>query len=274
VRYANFSEAWFSELLTTYHLGTPTSPRALATKERRWVQFEVADPMSFPVRANERDFRDVIGLLEGLGIVGQFSVPELLTDRVKAFGRFEDGGVLWGAYGARVHGLLVDLVALLERDPDSRQAVLTIYDSGRDLGRPKRDVPCTLSAQLLLRDRLLDMRITMRSNDLWLGTPYDFTQFAILQASVAQALGVVPGAYHHSVGSLHLYATDDAGARAVSYRGGMPMSFPLWGGAVDDEVGADLRMGCIARRARRLAMGHENPLTPFETWAVELLRPR
>ncbi len=269
------TEAWLRMLKDVYTTGARTSPRGMGTRELTFTQHEVYDPLSFPVRVVGREFRDVIGVLEGLSLVGEFSVPELFTDRVRKFSDFMDGGIMWGAYGSRTHGQLDDVVSLLYRDPDSRQAVMTFYDARRDLNRDKRDIPCTISAQFLLRTRrvgsdsedrrlLLDLGISMRSNDLWLGTPYDLTQFSILQASVAQALGVGVGKYVHRAGSLHLYDRDAAYVTTdIAFQGGPSMPFPLWGGGGS---AAD-----IQSRARKLLLGGIDPETEFERWAHGLL---
>jgi thymidylate synthase len=45
----------------------------------------------------------------------------------------------------------------------------------------------------------------MRSNDVFLGLPHDLFAFTMLQEIAARELGVEPGTYQHSVGSLHLY---------------------------------------------------------------------
>lgn len=264
--YDTFSDAWFREMSETRARGEERFPRGLPTRERRWTQLEVLNPMTFPVAAYGRKFRDVIGVLEGLSLVGQVSVPELFTDRVRNFANFTDSGIFHGAYGIRAFGHLGDLCSLLQRDGDTRQAVLSVYDSDQDLGNPKRDVPCTLSLHFMGHDvRELDLRVTMRSNDMWLGTPYDFTQFAILQASVAQAVGRVPGTYVHSVGSLHLYERDLDEAIRVAGPADMDMGFPLWGCADD--------IAEISSRARRLLLDPHGfaTATEFEAWAKGLL---
>lgn len=271
----SFTEAWLRMLSEVRVHGAVSAPRGLETLELNFTAHRVQDPLSFPLRANGREFRDVIGVLEALSLIGEFSVPELFTDRVGKFARFMDGGILWGSYGARTHGQLGDVVQLLQRDPDSRQAVMTFYDAKRDLNREKLDIPCTIAAHFILRNRrfgpedvdvrpMLDLGITMRSNDLWLGTPYDFTQFGILQATVAQALGADVGRYYHRVGSLHLYAHDIDKTDALEWEGGPSMKFPLWPtGQIDH----------IQSRARMLAIGQlPSPQTEFEYWARDLLR--
>lgn len=269
----SLTEAWLRSLQNVAATGERVAPRGIPTRELAWQQLEVSNPMTFPMAVHGREMRDVIGVLEGLSLVGEFNVPELFTDRVRNFGQFQDGGVFWGSYGARAHGSFGDVVDLLKRDPDSRQAVVTLYDSGRDLNREKKDIPCTISGQFLMRERrdgpetedihwYLDLGISMRSNDLWLGTPYDFVQFAIWQASVAQALGARVGRYVHRVGSLHLYDRDAEKASGLSFAGAPDMPFPLWGAA----TGAG-----IQSRARMLLLGDLDPMTHFEQWAGDLV---
>lgn len=267
--YPTFSEAWWNEIHLTRSFGDERMPRGLETRDRRWVQFAVIDPMTFPVAADGRKFADVIGVLEGLSLVGQTSIPETFTDRVRAFGRFTDHGVFHGAYGIRAYGHLGDLVSRLNSDLDTRQAVLSIYDSDQDLGVEKKDVPCTLTLQFQAVDETsLELRVTMRSNDLWLGTPYDFQQFAILQASVAQALGLVPGMYVHSVGSLHLYRDNLDPLMKIDEPINSRMAFPLWGG--------NSGMASISRRARELLLWPDafEVETEFESYAKLLLLER
>ncbi len=267
MKHNTFSEAWVDELYRVQEDGELTAPRGQTTCEIRWSQIEVVDSMSFPVKAVGRDFRNVIGVLEALSLVGQVNVPETFTARVAKFGEFLDDGIFHGAYGPRAHGALGDVVQLLERDPDSRQAVITVFDSSRDLNRVKKDIPCTIALHLMRRGDKLELNVTMRSNDIWLGTPYDFTQFAVLQASVAQALGLTPGKYFHSAGSLHLYERNFESADAIHLGELNPMSmdFPLW--ADVDSIGG------ISKRARDLLFNpYFVPKTMFESWAFELLK--
>lgn len=266
ITYETFSEAWFDQLHLTHALGDRTSPRGMLTCEQRWSKFAVSDPLSFPVAVYGRELADVIGILEGLSLVGQFNIPELFTRRVTKFASFLDDGVFHGAYSTRAHGVVGDLVRLLERDPDSRQAVISVYDSSRDLDRAKRDIPCTIALHFMRRDETLELNAIMRSNDVWLGTPYDFAQFGMLQASVAQALGLRPGLYVHSASSLHLYERDFEKARQVTAPKVIEsFHYPLW----HAESGS---IGAISKRARDLALGVEGfmPMTDFEAraWAL------
>lgn len=270
--YGTHLEAWLAELGKCLSAQVNAAPRGMKVRERAFVSFLIMDPMAFPIIVEGRDMKNVIGVLEGLSLVGQVGVSEAFTDRIRKFHDFTDDGVFHGAYGARIHGQLGDVYRTLVRDPDSRQAVLTIFDGTRDLDRPKKDIPCTVAIQFLLRDGYLNMGVTMRSNDVWLGTPYDLLQFSILQGSLAQALDVRVGYYYHSVGSLHLYDRDTAKAlpvkeseTALRYRFG-----DLW--ALENEEPV-LRLQQIVARARGLLLypRYFDPRTPFERWAKDLL---
>jgi thymidylate synthase len=118
-----------------------------------------------------------------------------------------------------------NIVDELKRDPDSRRAVMHINEP-RDLwwavDRGSKDVPCTMSLQLLIRDRKLHMHVLMRSNDVVWGLPYDVFSFTCLQESFLyklQAAGVPVddlGTYNHTAGSLHVYDTHFTMAEEVS----------------------------------------------------------
>ena len=258
------SEAWIrtQETVNQYHI--TSSPRGRVTREHPGpFHLEIWDPADFPLRGMTRDFRHAITAVEALSLIGQTSVPEMILDRVRAFRPFLNNSVFHGAYGPRVAGHLAEIVDLLRRDPDSRQAVLTLYDASKDLNRPAvLDVPCTTTIQFLLRGEELAMWVTMRSNDAWLGLPYDLGQFSLLQSAIAQALGATMGTYYHSAGSMHLYDRDWQASEAVRRTEDTP------GLTLQDAWGSS-DIGEISSRARRLLLGQKHLLenvTPVEEW--------
>jgi len=101
---------------------------------------------------------------------------------------YEDG-VDIGNYCWRIMPQLRRTVNLLHDDPDSRQAVISIYNNLFDQ-RVTKDTPCTLSLQFLIRDGQLDMIATMRSNDLLWGFSYDINQFSFIQKLIRMFLNV------------------------------------------------------------------------------------
>ena len=122
---------------------------------------------------------------------------------------------LHGAYGNRLRShlgfdQLKRAYEALRANPDSRQIVLQIWDSGIDLpssnGSPAdQDIPCNLASLLKVRDGKLEWTQILRSNDMFRGVPYNFVQFTILQEIVAGWLGVECGSYNQVADSLHVY---------------------------------------------------------------------
>ena len=123
-----------------------------------------------------------------------------------------------GAYGSRLRNSfgfdqLERAYQALDRNPESRQIVLAIWNPGADFpsrngSAVSRDVPCNVCSLLKVRNGRLEWTQIMRSNDLCLGTPHNFVQFTVLQEIVAGWLQVEVGAYFHVSDSLHVYEKD------------------------------------------------------------------
>jgi thymidylate synthase len=129
----------------------------------------------------------------------------------------EDGVTVYGGYGPRLfnhrgHNQLCNVIALLRDKPSSRRATIQLFDA-EDISRHHVEVPCTTTLQFMVRDGLVHMLTTMRSNDAYLGLPHDVFCFTILQEIVARSLGCELGFYKHFVGSMHLYDTHRADAQ-------------------------------------------------------------
>lgn len=119
----------------------------------------------------------------------------------------DDGEHVNSAYGHRIFSEFgfdqwEHVKTLLKDDPLSRQAVIHIKEPNN---KPTKDLPCTVSLQFFIRDNKLYLTTYMRSNDLWMGFPYDVFSFTAFQVKMAMELGVEVGIYTHIAGSLHLY---------------------------------------------------------------------
>jgi thymidylate synthase len=109
------------------------------------------------------------------------------------------------AYGPRIIKQL-EFVKAQVRKPDTRKAVLSIYRAEDHANL--YDVPCTCALQFFPRSGVLHALGQMRSNDLYMGMAHDIFAFTFLQELLARSAGLEVGAYHHQVGSLHLYERD------------------------------------------------------------------
>lgn len=134
--------------------------------------------------------------------------------------------IAYGAYGGRlnenVNGFnqLQLVVRTLKNNRHSRQAVVSLWrpcDLLFAVDTSKRDLPCTLTWQFMIRNDKLHLITSMRSNDVWLGMPYDIFCNTCIQRLVANELGVGYGTYTHNVGNLHIYEKHLAAARGVTY---------------------------------------------------------
>ena len=99
---------------------------------------------------------------------------------------------------------LDDVILQLKNRPDTRQAVISIYD-GKEIEKYTTDTPCTYAVQFTIVNNRLDMCVTMRSNDLWYGFCNDQYQFSKLQETVSERLEIETGVYYHFAHNMHLY---------------------------------------------------------------------
>ena len=233
------------ELATQYVIqnGDEISPRGMATKELLNATIQIEKPWNIPVNMENRKLNHKIGINEALQLVGQVTDPEVMSDTSSVFNRFLDGGIFHGAYGPRIHGNLTTVVEQLKKDNSTRQAILTIFNSDKDLGVDVKDVPCTLNLQYFIRNNKLTARTNMRSNDVFLGLPYDLTQFIALQGAIAKALDIEMGPYVHVVGSLHIYDQHISEAQWIkaAFNGSFKDYEPMWSGSTIGEISSTAR---------------------------------
>ncbi len=129
-----------------------------------------------------------------------------------------NGDNFCGAYGFRLRkhlgfDQLERAYQTLDKNPDCRQVVLQIWDACTDLpdvdGKPRNeDIPCNLISMLKVNNGALEWMQIVRSNDLFLGTPYNFVQFTTLQEVLAGWLHLEIGSFIHVTDSLHVYSGD------------------------------------------------------------------
>lgn len=161
-----------------------------------------------------------VAAAEAVQLIGAFSDPKLLFAASPNFQRYaEDDGHFHGAYGVRIGEQLACAYDKLRDDPDTRQAVIILWDPKLDNDGGHRDYPCTLTLVFSRGSKgFLELDVTMRSNDVWRGFPYDIFQFTQLQLTLARALGWEPGTYRHHALSFHLYLDDLDAAKLVVAR--------------------------------------------------------
>ena len=98
---------------------------------------------------------------------------------------------------------------ILREDPDSKRAVVQIFDANELAVVDNLDVSCTLGLQFLIRDNELHMVSYMRANDAFRGLVSDVFSFTVIQEVMATELNLAVGNYYHSVGTMHIYEPDN-----------------------------------------------------------------
>lgn len=123
---------------------------------------------------------------------------------------FVHGGKFAYTYNERIRYQLEDTINILKFDPNTRQAVLTIYEGMKDTANRggKNRVPCSMYYQFLIRDGKLDVIYTMRSSDFMTHFPYDIWMAARLRDLIAKEVEVPVGKLIFFSGSLHCYKKD------------------------------------------------------------------
>jgi hypothetical protein len=160
-----------------------------------------------------RGFNPVFALIEAAWMISGRNDLQSLQNVIRNFGKFsDDGNTLNGAYGYRLrHEFNVDqidaAVIELNRTADSRRVVLSIYGA-QDVGSNSNDIPCNTQVLLRIVEGRLSMTVINRSNDLWLGVPYNWFAFRCIQEHIALRLGIPAGIQRHISNCMHLYTRD------------------------------------------------------------------
>jgi thymidylate synthase len=183
--------------------GHEVAPRGQRVKELLGVSFTVRNARENILLNDARKLNYRYLVAEWLWIAFGRNEVSLLTPYNSQMARFSDDGfTLAGAYGPRLASQWSYVIETLKRDPDSRQAVATIWTP---VPLPSNDVPCTIALQFFIRFGRLETIATMRSSDAWLGLPYDVFVFSQLANCVAGELGVDVGSLRMQLASSHLY---------------------------------------------------------------------
>ena len=199
-----FAEA-YNQALAYLKEAPEYSPRGMRTKELLGCQIYFDDARARLALAPGRKYNLAFALAETLWMYAGREDLEFVERYNKRYRDFSDDGVrLYGAYGPRVLRHHVRWFQKIRGDPDTRQAVVTVY-SNEDLYAATKDLPCTIAWQLFQRDGRLHMICTMRSNDIFWGVPYDVFVNTMLLEHWAYQLGLKPGSYTHQSASLHVY---------------------------------------------------------------------
>jgi thymidylate synthase len=108
----------------------------------------------------------------------------------------------WEGAGGEVDQMR-DVVEQIKTNPDSRRLIVSAWNVS-DVPRMALP-PCHLLFQFYVAEGRLSCQLYQRSADIFLGVPFNIASYALLTMMVAQATGLEPGDFVHTLGDAHLY---------------------------------------------------------------------
>ena len=214
------------EDLSTY--GMESNPRGLKVVEANMCTLEI-DPLRPLMNFEDRSF----GWRYFAGELAWYLSKDNTIDFINNFSSFWNGlttnGKINSNYGTILlgdhpstidtcvnHGVwtagtnqLEWIYNSLKKDKDSRQAVGFLNCPYYQL-EGNKDFVCTMYLNFWIRHDHLDMKVQMRSNDIFFGLSYDAPWFSLIQQSMyLQLKKIYPelklGMYYHCADNIHYY---------------------------------------------------------------------
>jgi thymidylate synthase len=117
-------------------------------------------------------------------------------------------GNLWrnfSGFGSRPNvDQIQTLIDGIKKDPFSRRHIVTAWDPSRipDMALP----PCHVLWQIYVHQNgEMDLQLTQRSADIFLGIPFNIASYTLLLMMIAHVTGYKAGRFIHTMGDVHLY---------------------------------------------------------------------
>jgi thymidylate synthase len=138
----------------------------------------------------------------------------------------------WPAADGRHIDQISQVVKQISETPDSRRIIVSAWNVGEieDMALP----PCHAFFQFYVADGRLSCQLYQRSADIFLGVPFNIASYALLTMMMAQACGLKPGEFIHTLGDAHLYSNHLEQARTQLQREPRPLPVMKINPDVDD----------------------------------------
>ncbi|MBQ6320731.1 thymidylate synthase [Candidatus Saccharibacteria bacterium] len=122
-------------------------------------------------------------------------------------------GTIGTAYGWIVnrYNLTKSLIETLKTDPANRRMIMSLWQNE---WLPTAALPsCVWNSQWNVTGGKLNVMVTVRSNDVPLGMPFNVSQYATLAYLLAQVTGLKPGQMTYVINNAHIYANQVEGIK-------------------------------------------------------------
>ena len=113
-------------------------------------------------------------------------------------GNFVAGGKHTGGFDQ-----IADVIHQIKTNPTSRRIIVSGWNP---LDLKEMALPCChLMHQYYVENDVLHLKVDLRSNDLFLGAPFNIASYALLLTMIAHICHLKPGKLIYSVGDAHIY---------------------------------------------------------------------
>ncbi|HEY5585383.1 MAG TPA: thymidylate synthase [Ruminiclostridium sp.] len=109
----------------------------------------------------------------------------------------------WNAADGRSIDQLGDTIGQIKNNPNSRRMIVSAWNVGEieKMALP----PCHCFFQFYVANETLSCMLYQRSADVFIGVPFNIASYALFTMMVAQACGLKPGEFVHTLGDAHIY---------------------------------------------------------------------
>lgn len=233
----SLDELWVVTLDQILSKGHELDSRNGPCKELVGYSIKLSDPRANFLYNPQRQLSPSYAAAELLWYLSGTSDISMIKEYAPSYSNYAENGYAHGAYGARIekYDQFFSIAEYLRTTGNTRQAVMSLWWPS-DLAYARtgdiKDIPCTLNLQFLLRDNKLHLVTNMRSNDAWIGLPYDIFCFTSLQFLMCEYLwekdkSISLGSYTHNVGSMHLYSHNEQWSRAQACLAAKPFDYSI-----------------------------------------------
>ena len=209
--YRNSTHAFVGLLSKLQSNGREIDVRGSKTIELQSELIELTNPRERCIILPGRRNNIFASIAETMWVLSGRNDMEFLSSYLRRAKEFSDDGQTWRAgYGPRLRNWngvdqLAQVRRILEADPNSRRAVISLLDPDRDFVESK-DVPCNNWLHFLNRDGRLHLNVAARSTDIvWGFSGINAFEWSVLQEIMAYWLGLDVGNFKFFTSSLHIY---------------------------------------------------------------------
>lgn len=158
------------------------------------------------------------------------SVKELQADNVHIWDEWElEDGTIGTAYGwvVREYNQIDKLIHQLKTNDQDRRMIINLWQIAHlDTGALH---PCVFNSCWDVTDGKLNCMVTVRSNDIPLGNPFNVAQYAVLVHLIAQVTNHEPGILTFCISNAHIYENQIEGMKLQLSRREQALPAPkLW----------------------------------------------